>query len=70
MTGSPSSVIMVGFGNGTFSGSPSLVVTLGFGTEVSSQLVSSLAGAVGLRPYLDGAGGIKPYTEGLGGLEG
>ena len=32
MTGSPSSIVMLGFGNGTFAGSPSLVVTLGFGT--------------------------------------
>ncbi len=31
MTGSPSSIIMLGLGNGTFAGSPSLLVTLGFG---------------------------------------
>ena len=31
MDGSPSSIVMGGFGNGTFAGSPSLVVTMGFG---------------------------------------
>ena len=31
MTGSPSSIVMLGFGNGTFAGSPSLIVTMGFG---------------------------------------
>lgn len=31
MDGSPSSIIMLGLGNGTFDGSPSLVLTLGFG---------------------------------------
>jgi hypothetical protein len=31
MDGSPSSVIMTGFGNGTFAGSAGLVLTLGFG---------------------------------------
>lgn len=30
--GSPSSITMLGFGNGTFPGSPSLIVTLGFGS--------------------------------------
>ena len=31
MDGSPSSIIMLGLGNGTFAGSPSLVLTLGLG---------------------------------------
>lgn len=31
MDGSPSSIIMLGLGNGTFNGSPSLMVTLGYG---------------------------------------
>ena len=31
MTGSPSSIIMLGLGNGTFAGSPSLLITLGYG---------------------------------------
>lgn len=31
MDGSPSSIIMLGFSNGTFSGSPSLMVTMGYG---------------------------------------
>lgn len=31
MDGSPSSIVMLGLGNGTFNGSSSLVVMLGFG---------------------------------------
>ena len=31
MDGSPSSIVMLGLGNGTFDGSPGLIVTLGFG---------------------------------------
>jgi hypothetical protein len=32
MDGSPSSIIMLGLGNGTFAGSPGLVLTLGLGS--------------------------------------
>lgn len=31
MDGSPSSIVMMGFGNGTYAGSPGLVTTMGFG---------------------------------------
>lgn len=31
MDGSPSSIIMLGLGNGTFAGSPSLMITMGYG---------------------------------------
>lgn len=33
MVGSPSSIIMLGLGNGTFPGSPSLILTLGYGSN-------------------------------------
>ena len=37
MTGSPSSIIMLGLGNGTFAGSPSLLVTLGYGIGAATN---------------------------------
>ena len=37
--GSPSSIVMLGFGNGTFNGSPSLICTLGYGSAESSTAV-------------------------------
>jgi hypothetical protein len=37
MDGSPSSIITLGLGNGTFNGSPSLVVTLGFGVGDATE---------------------------------
>jgi hypothetical protein len=41
MDGSPSSIIMLGLGNGTFDGSPSLVVTGGFGIGVAVVVPTS-----------------------------
>jgi len=43
MDGSPSSLIMLGLGNGTFDGSPGLVLTLGLGIGegVSTTLVGT-----------------------------
>jgi len=31
MTGSPSAIITLGYGNGTFDGEPSLILSLGYG---------------------------------------
>ena len=44
MNGSPSSIITLGYGTGTFAGSPSLVVTLGYGVG------AAVAGGAG-GPY-------------------
>jgi hypothetical protein len=38
MDGSPSSITMLGLGNGTFAGSPSLVLTLGLGVGEASAV--------------------------------
>ena len=39
MDGSPSSIVMLGLGNGTFNGSPSLIVTGGYG--IAAPVVST-----------------------------
>lgn len=39
MVGSPSSIVMLGLGNGTFNGSPSLIVTGGYG--IAAPVVST-----------------------------
>jgi hypothetical protein len=45
VNGSPSAIITMGYGTGTFNGSPSLVVTLGYG-------VGEVVVVVTLRPTL------------------
>ena len=62
---SPSSVITMGFGNGTFNGSPSLIVTLGYGIGEAGVIVPGpycvcaadvfVAGAVAGDSYQAGA---------------
>lgn len=39
--GSPSSIVMLGMGNGTFDGSPSLIVTLGFGIGAAAAITGT-----------------------------
>ncbi len=59
MAGSPSSIVMGGFGNGSFAGSPSLIIEFGFGagSPPSSGSVSQLLGSVGVNIGTGLAGG-------------
>lgn len=40
MDGSPSAIITLGFGNGTFAGTPSLIVTMGYGIGTATNVLT------------------------------
>lgn len=64
MDGSPSSIIMLGLGNGTFNGSPSLVVTLGFGVGTPVVPVVGPYYIDGAQFYVPGSVTGQIYTAG------
>lgn len=64
--GSPSAIITLGFGNGTFAGSPSLIVTLGYGVgeAVAPTASANLFGKLTIEPQYRGKLTIEPQYKG------
>ena len=70
MNGSPSSVLTLGFGNGTFAGSPSLVVTLGYGVGGASATVTGPFRVTAAQGFVPGALAAQGFTPGATSAQG